>query len=430
MSGGFSDEFVPVRELHREILFERARASDRFRKNPDPKSIEPYPMHYFVFDLARFIREGNSIGTGAPDRHRPLRCAKARKPSTSRTWNIRPGMRQPQPGSPSSLRDPHTSMPSPSDSQRFRDILHRLAQYGTLDDPEVAAHLSTGLTAFLARWKEEVLPFLAAGGAELRFIEGPNGRGKTHFLQTLEICAQREGFVTSRVECGMQHKPFASLQDTYRAVVSCISAPASANNGASSGTGLAWLLGQLSAEQLEGFQHASRGNPGFRNLVIAYAKRAQAGQLRDPVSADLRALIERDPNRHVTFSGLFENARQMGVSLHRPLGRIGKRNASVWLRSLLALPRQLGFKGLVVLFDETGADLSIRSNSGSRREHQQHLANLRNLVDHLATGGTPACSIVYATTRDLVEIAKRDYPALSQRVERSEDGNFAESVPP
>lgn len=320
-------------------------------------------------------------------------------------------------------------MPNLPDNQRYRDILHRLAQYGTLDDPEVAAHLSTGLTAFLARWKEEVLPFLAAGGAELRFIEGPNGRGKTHFLQTLEICAQREGFVTSRVECGMQHKPFASLQDTYRAVVSCISAPASANNGASSGTGLAWLLGQLTAEQIEGFQQASRGNPGFRNLVIAYAKRAQAGQLRDPVSADLRALIERDPNRHVTFSGLFENARQMGVSLHRPLGRIGKRNASVWLRSLLALPRQLGFKGLVVLFDETGADLSIRSNSGSRREHQQHLANLRNLVDHLATGGTPACSIVYATTRDLVEIARRDYPALSQRVERSEDGNFAESVP-
>lgn len=314
-------------------------------------------------------------------------------------------------------------------SQRFRDILHRLAQYGTLDDPEVAAHLSTGLTAFLARWKEEVLPFVAAGGAELRFIEGPNGRGKTHFLQTLEVSAQREGFVTSRVECGMQHKPFASLQDTYRAVVTAISAPTRTNNGADSGMGLAWLLGQLSAQQLAAFQQASRGNPGFRNLVIAYANRAQTGQVRDPVSADLRALIERDPNRHVTFTDLFQNARQMGVSLHRPIGRLGKRNASVWLRSLLALPRQLGFKGLVVLFDETGADLSIRSTSGSRREHQQHLANLRNLVDHLATGGTPACSIVYATTRDLVEIARRDYPALSQRVERCERGIFAESVP-
>jgi len=318
-------------------------------------------------------------------------------------------------------------MSNPTDNQRFRDILHRLAQYGTLDDPEVAANLSTGLGVFLTRWKEEVLPFIAAGGAELRFIEGPNGRGKTHFLQTLEITAQREGFATSRVECGMQHKPFASLQETYRAVVTSISSASFANNGAGAGTGLPWLLGRLLADQLERFQQAARGNPGFCNLVTAYAKRAQAGQLRDPVSADLRALIENDPSRHVTFSELFQNARQMGILLHRPLGRIGKRNASVRLRSLLALPRQLGFKGLVVLFDETGADLSIRSTTGSRREHQQHLANLRNLVDHLATGGTPSCSIVYATTHDLVEIARRDYPALSQRVERCEQGNFAES---
>src|SRR5581483_5519451 len=56
MSGSFGDEFVQVRELHREILFARARASDRFRKNPDPKCIEPYPMHYFVLDLAWLIR--------------------------------------------------------------------------------------------------------------------------------------------------------------------------------------------------------------------------------------------------------------------------------------------------------------------------------------------------------------------------------------
>jgi hypothetical protein len=313
-------------------------------------------------------------------------------------------------------------MLSVTDNQRFQDILHRLAQYGTLDDPEVAANLSTGLNAFLSRWKDEVLPFVAAGGAELRFIEGPNGRGKTHFLQTLEITAQREGFVTSRVECGMQHKPFASLQETYRAVAASISASTASNNG--TGTGLAWLLRQLSPEQLQAFQHASRGNPRFRNLVIAYGMRAQAGQLRDQVTADLRALLEHDPSRHVTFSGLFDTARKMGVSLHRPLGRIGKRNAAVWLRSLLALPRQLGFKGLVVLFDETGADISIRSTSGNRRERQQHLANLRNLVDHLATGGTPSCSVVYATTRDLVEIARREYPALSQRIERCEQISF------
>jgi hypothetical protein len=104
------------------------------------------------------------------------------------------------------------------------------------------------------------------------------------------------------------------------------------------------------------------------------------------------------------------------------MGKVGKRNAAVWLRSLLAMPRQLGFKGLVVLFDETGADVSFKTKFGSFGEHQRHLANLRNLVDHLATGGTPGCSVVYATTRDLMEIAKQDYEALWQRVARLQDG--------
>ncbi len=310
-------------------------------------------------------------------------------------------------------------MPNPSDRQRYRDILQRLAQYGTLDDPEVAARLSTGLTGFLTHWEREVLTFVAAGGAELRFVEGPNGRGKTHFLQALEITAQRAGFVTCRVECGMQHKPFGSLQETYRAIVTTMSATSVAGNGA--GMGLGAILGGLPAERMMEFLKSPRGNPAFRNLVIAYAKRAQAGSLRDQVTLDLRALLHHDSNRRVIFSELFEAAKDLAVKLHRPLGRIGKRNAAVWLRSLLALPRRLGFKGVVVLFDETGADISIRSPFGSFGEHQRHLANLRNLVDHLATGGIPGCSVVYATTRDLVEIARQDYPALSQRVERIQE---------
>lgn len=310
-------------------------------------------------------------------------------------------------------------MPNSPDRQRYRDILQRLAQHGTLDDPEVAARLSTGLSVFLSRWEREVLPFVAAGGAELRFVEGPNGRGKTHFLQALEFAAQRAKFVTSRVNCGLEHKPFGSLQETYRAIATTMSVAGVERNGACSGLG--GILGSLPAERITAYSSSSRGNPAFRNLVVTYARRAQLGTLRDQVTLDLRALLHHDTNRRVTFGNLFTAAANLGVSIPRPMGKIGKRNAAVWLRSLLALPSQLGYRGLVVLFDETGADLSIKSASSSFGDHQRHLANLRNLVDHLATGGTPGCSVVYATTRDLVEIARKDYPALSQRVERREE---------
>lgn len=57
------DEFVPVRELHREMVLERARSSDLFRKNADLKNIDPYPLTQFIFDLARFTRDGAILGT-------------------------------------------------------------------------------------------------------------------------------------------------------------------------------------------------------------------------------------------------------------------------------------------------------------------------------------------------------------------------------
>jgi len=297
-----------------------------------------------------------------------------------------------------------------------RDILRRLAQYGVLDVPEVAARLSTGLDGFVARWERETLPFIAAGGSELRFVEGPYGRGKTHFLQVLETHARRAGFVTARV--GTDAKPFAALQDTYRQVARAMTASAAGNNAH---CGLAHLLAGLNAEQLATFQQTARGNPGFRNLITAYARRVQAGRVDEPVTHDLRALLMHDTNRRVTFGELFRLDRQ----LPRPLGRLGKRNAAVWLRSLLTLPRQLGFKGLVVLFDETGADLHLRPEP--LRARQQHMANLRNLVDHLATGGIPGCSVVYATTNDFIQMAFEDYPAMWQRVARLEETSpFAE----
>jgi hypothetical protein len=56
------DDFVPIRDLHREMVLERARTSERFRKSAEPKNIEPYPLTQFIFDLARFVRGGVAVG--------------------------------------------------------------------------------------------------------------------------------------------------------------------------------------------------------------------------------------------------------------------------------------------------------------------------------------------------------------------------------
>jgi hypothetical protein len=295
-----------------------------------------------------------------------------------------------------------------------RDILQQLAAYGTPSSGGRVLELSVGLEAFIKRWKGEILPFVQNGGAELKFIEGPYGRGKTHCLLAMQAAADEMGFATCLVDCGMEHPPFASLSETYRTIAMGLVGSRQEKMG------LAAMLKSASRIDLELYR-ATEKHLVFANTALEYAKRLTSGTGDRELVADLRALIENDKTRPVTFRDLY---RTPGI--RRPLGRIGKRNAASWLRSLLLLPKRLGYAGLVVLFDETGADLH-QGRSGVRRA-REHLAHLRQLVDQIATGGLPGVAIVYASTPDFVRNAADEYPALHQRVARV--GAYDEYLPP
>ena len=112
-------------------------------------------------------------------------------------------------------------------------------------------------------------------------------------------------------------------------------------------------------------------------------------------------------------------------NLPRPLGKLGRRNAGIWLRALLSLPRVLGYAGLLVLFDETETALSrgrVQSVSaylrGRSRQLQRHLAHVRTFIDHMATGAFRGCGVYYAVTEEFIVDAKAHLAALSQRIER------------
>ena len=119
----------------------------------------------------------------------------------------------------------------------------------------------------------------------------------------------------------------------------------------------------------------------------------------------LEALLANTPTFRVTLGTLYREYPQ----LPRPLGKLARRNAAVWLRSVLSLPLVLGYNGLVVLFDETEAALrSTRPWSSLSRRQQAHLAHIRTFVDHMATGAFRGCAIYYAVTEEFIEIARQE----------------------
>ncbi len=298
------------------------------------------------------------------------------------------------------------------------ELLAHLAELGTPpDDGAAVLRVSAGLSESLDRIKRETLPVIAAGGGEIQFIFGPYGRGKTHFLKAMAQWASEFGCVTAYVD---SQRPFESLVETYRAIAAGMTPPGTHRFFAATGitkTIEARFTGLDAIKQREVIARlkADRAlSPDFRNLAVAYCTEAVAGGGDEDLADRLEALLASTPTFRVTLGTLYREHPQ----LPRPLGKLVRRNAAVWLRSVLSLPQVLGYNGLVVLFDETEAALRSTWSILSRRQHA-HLAHIRTFVDHMATGAFRGCAIYYAVTEEFIDIAGRNLGALCQRIERA-----------
>ena len=296
-----------------------------------------------------------------------------------------------------------------------RARLAHLAAHGTPPDADTAQRMSVGLEATLARFDSEVFPYLAAGGTEVQFVFGANGRGKTHYLLAVEAAARRKGFVTARIDCPVGASPFGSLRTTYEMVATSLAAPsdpaAVAEAGVASIVRTAFANGAAAsaAEVVAGIKASKHLCPEFRNLVLAYGRGCTDDNITESVRSDLEALLAGSQTRTVTVGSLYRSDK----TLPRPLGRISARNAANWLRSLLSLPYALGYPGVLIMFDETERAFH-RLNA---RALQEQLAHLRNIVDYCALGAFGGCLIMYAAAEDFIDLSRQHLDALAQRIE-------------
>ncbi len=287
--------------------------------------------------------------------------------------------------------------------------LNHLAAHGTPPSEELACQITVGLDPFTRRWERETLRFLQAGGSELRFVEAEYGRGKTHLLRVLAQKAREANFAVAYIQCSSGFKPFASPAETYRAVYRNLHFPRDGNV-----IDAISLFGALEKPDISALSKAKGIHLGFSNLVRAFVNASNCSVPNSSLIRDLSALLRADAAAAIRLRDIYS----MDSRLPRPIGKLAKRTATLWLHSLVRIPRLFGYSGTVLLFDETGADFHAARESASVR--RTHLAQLRNLVDHLGVGDLPGTCIVYAAAADLVAIANESLPPLAQRIERTD----------
>ena len=283
--------------------------------------------------------------------------------------------------------------------ERRREIIDALRR-GTVPQRSLDT-FAVGLESFEKALDEE-LDTVASGAGHFKAVRGEYGSGKTFFARWLQERAKRRGFVTSEVQISETETPLHRLETVYRRLIERLSS-SDTQQGAFRGILDGWFYAleedvlaegtvrendadalvaktnELLEQRLSGI---SRQAPSFALALRGYRKAVAAG---DTATADgLFAWLSGQPNVAASAK------RAAGIK-----GDVDHFGALSFLQGLLAILRDAGHGGLLLVLDEVETLQRVRSDV-----REKSLNALRQLLDEIDAGrfeglylmitGTPA----------------------------------------
>jgi hypothetical protein len=249
----------------------------------------------------------------------------------------------------------------------------------------------------------------ARGGSAEKFVIGPFGSGKTHFLRQLMELARDQGCVTAEISLNRDIDFVQSLV-VYREVAREIRPPGSEQTG----------VGALLDAALERVRAQAPTADAIEPLLHGWVSALEGHQLKHDGFARMmrRALDARLREDDTTFEAC---CRWLGGEVHdrilaKDLGVavVAKAEQNIFARratlSLFQFVRFARFPGTVVTFDEAEQGLAV-----DKRRMQRILSMLQSDINAIADLEGGSALVVYALTPDIVEQMER-FAALAQRV--------------
>lgn len=287
---------------------------------------------------------------------------------------------------------------------------------------------SAGNDDFLNQIRRRHLRTSVGMRGKIRFVSGPWGSGKSHFLAQIRETAFDANYLVSSVGLSADEAPFNRFEEVFYRIVKQISSP---DMHATNTPTLDAPLGEVFRRQLFGPASDSSSTAIDRET---YDKACQALMANGEVDIDFRRLICRFWETYLAESGdsaMLEDRRGRIMQWFSGEGTIGtyrkefgvqklvnRSNARLLLRSLGRYSIHAGFTGIVILLDEAEMSYSVMRKSELKKAHN----NLLHLINSIEE--SPGLFLVYATTPDFYTDEKHGiqiYGALAQRIGRPEE---------
>lgn len=280
---------------------------------------------------------------------------------------------------------------------RRRELLDALRR-GTVPQQGLEA-LAVGLDRLLPTLQDE-LRGVAAGGAAFKAVRGEYGSGKTFFARFFQDLARRSRFATAEVQISETETPLHRIETVYRRLIERLSTAAvqqaalrglvdefcfrleeevlAAGEVAESDS--AALVERTNALIEKRLGEVARSAPMFGAALRGYRSALAAGDEASAVG--LLAWVGGQPNVAAAIK------RRAGIK-----GDVDHFGALSFLQGLLALLRDTGYGGLVLVLDELETLQRMRGDS-----REKALNALRQLIDEIDSGRFPGLYLLITGT--------------------------------
>lgn len=264
----------------------------------------------------------------------------------------------------------------------------------------------------------------------IRFVSGSWGAGKTHFFRLMREEAFEAGCLVASVELNVSEAPLNKFEKVFHNIVRSIVTPSYFKGDAPAS---AAPFGIVLREALVFLSTGAHGEP----KEISHENYSQACEKLmacNAIDIDFRKIVQKYWETFLPESAdpvLVDQKRDEILQWFSGEGTIGqwrksigvnklvsKENAKLMLQSLAAFIQLVGYKGLVILFDETEMSYSVMRKSQLKDAHN-NLLHLLNNVSELK-----GLFLLYATTPDFYDDPKHGiviYGALSGRIGKPGD---------
>ena len=276
-------------------------------------------------------------------------------------------------------------MISPARRSEIIDALRR----GTVPRNGLDA-FAVGIDRFQATLDDE-LSSVSSGRGVFKAVRGEYGSGKTFFGRWLQERARAAGFASSEVQISESETPLHRMETIYRRLIERM-ATADAGEGAFRGIIDGWFYvleqdvladGQMDPNDEHGLMAATgalmeqrlaninKVAPAFSAALRAYREAVAGGDIA--LAEGLVSWVAGQPNVAAQIK------RVAGIK-----GDIDHFGASSFIAGVLAILRDSGYKGLILVIDEVETLQRMRADT-----REKGLNGLRQWIDEIDAGRFP-----------------------------------------